>query len=283
MISENIKNLRKEKGLTQKELADLLHVTAQAVSRWEQGDVEPSVDTISNMAKIFGVTTDEVIDGPDKKPQPEVITEVKEKVVIEQSKPVLAVCEHCKKPIFESDDLVINTISQGRGHQSTQYLCLDCDLKIKAEKKMDEINYASSQRIKSFIWGTVSAAAVLVCMILFGGEFLSGAEQILVTILATALTFTFVSCIFLKNNFMGDMFTGIAEWGFVSFPGLIFSFDLGGFIWLIGMKLLFWVLGFLIGCATVFLALLVCLPLSAFVYPFALIKSFAKPELTEDV
>ena len=60
MISDNIKNLRKEKGLTQKELADLLHVTSQAVSRWEKGDVEPSVETLNNMAKIFNVSIDEL-------------------------------------------------------------------------------------------------------------------------------------------------------------------------------------------------------------------------------
>lgn len=39
MQSQNIKMFRMQKGLTQKELADLLHVTAQAVSRWEKGDV----------------------------------------------------------------------------------------------------------------------------------------------------------------------------------------------------------------------------------------------------
>ena len=77
MISKNIKALRMQKGLTQKELADLLHVTSQAVSRWEKGDVEPSIDTISEMASIFEVTTDEIIGGPDKKPKPESVTEVK--------------------------------------------------------------------------------------------------------------------------------------------------------------------------------------------------------------
>lgn len=42
MISDNIKNQRTKKGLTQKDLADRLHVTPQAISRWEKGDVEPS-------------------------------------------------------------------------------------------------------------------------------------------------------------------------------------------------------------------------------------------------
>ena len=68
MLSNNIKSLRMQNGLTQKELADKLHITSQAVSRWEKGEVEPSVSTIGQMAEIFGVTTDEIIGGPDKKP-----------------------------------------------------------------------------------------------------------------------------------------------------------------------------------------------------------------------
>ena len=114
MISKNIKALRMQKGLTQKELADLLHVTSQAVSRWEKGDVEPSIDTISEMASIFEVTTDEIIGGPDKKPKPEIVTEVKEKVVVEQGKPVLTICENCKRPIYESEEIVTQTRHHGR-------------------------------------------------------------------------------------------------------------------------------------------------------------------------
>ena len=55
MIGNNIKHYRMEKGYTQKDLADLLHVTAQAVSRWENGDVEPSIGTINEMVKIFEI------------------------------------------------------------------------------------------------------------------------------------------------------------------------------------------------------------------------------------
>ena len=61
MLAENIRALRNKKGLTQKELADLVHVTPQAVSRWESGDVEPSVATMQDMAKIFGVSIDELV------------------------------------------------------------------------------------------------------------------------------------------------------------------------------------------------------------------------------
>ena len=137
MISKNIKALRMQKGLTQKELADLLHVTSQAVSRWEKGDVEPSIDTISEMASIFEVTTDEIIGGPDKKPKPEIVTEVKEKVVVEQGKPVLTICENCKRPIYESEEIVTQTRHHGRSPSTTHYICSDCDKKIKAkEKKM---------------------------------------------------------------------------------------------------------------------------------------------------
>ena len=45
-IGSKIKEYRTKKGLTQKELAENLNVTFQAVSRWENGEVEPSIDTI---------------------------------------------------------------------------------------------------------------------------------------------------------------------------------------------------------------------------------------------
>ena len=283
MISKNIKNLRKEKGLTQKELADLLHVTSQAVSRWEKGDVEPSIDTISEMASIFEVTTDEIIGGPDKKPKPEVVTEVKEKVVVEQGKPVLTICENCKRPIYESEEIVTQTRHHGRSPSTTHYICTDCDKKIKEKQKQDAIDYGVSQRNKSFIWGSIIAIIVLLSGIIYAVTQGVDGGIIALVIILPILTYTFVSCMFLKNNFIGDTFISIASWGFVKFPGLIFSFDLGGFAWLIGMKILFWILGFALGLAAVLLALVICIPLSAIAYPFALMKSYSNPELTENI
>ena len=283
MISDNIKELRKQKGLTQKELADLLHVTSQAVSRWENGDVEPSVDTISNMAEICEVTTDEIIGGPEKKPKPEVITEVQEKIVVEQGKPVLTICEQCKRPIYESEEIVTQTRRHGRSPSTTHYICTDCDNKIKKEQKQKAIEYGISQRKKSFIYSSIIAVIVLISGIIFETTQKGDGGMIALVILLPILTYTFVSCMFLKNNFIGDTFITIASWGFVKFPGLIFSFDLGGFVWLIGMKILFWVLGIALGIAAVLLALVICMPLSVIAYPFALMKSYSNPELTEDI
>lgn len=283
MLSQNIKALRMQKGLTQKELADLLHVTSQAVSRWEKGDVEPSIDTISEMASIFDVTTDEIIGGPDKKPKPEVITEVKEKVVVEQGKPVLTICENCKRPIYESEEIVTQTRHHGRSPSTTHYICTDCDKKIKEKQKKDAIDYGISQRKKSFICSPIIAFAVLLSGIIYVATEGTDGGIIALIIILPILTYAFVSCMFLKNNFIGDTFITIASWGFVKFPGLIFSFSLDGFAWLIGMKILFWILGFALGLAAVLLALVICMPLSAIVYPFALMKSYSNPELTDNI
>ena len=57
MLGEKIKRIRNEKGMTQKELADKLFVTAQAVSRWENNEVEPSISTLIEIAKIFNNPT----------------------------------------------------------------------------------------------------------------------------------------------------------------------------------------------------------------------------------
>lgn len=60
-IGEKIVELRREKGVTQAELADQLHFTRQAVSNWERGITEPDAHTLPVLAAYFGITTDELL------------------------------------------------------------------------------------------------------------------------------------------------------------------------------------------------------------------------------
>lgn len=67
MVSDSIKKLRKEKKLTQDQLAEQLHVTRQAISNWEMGKTQPDVETLTQLAKIFGVSVERIIYGKEKK------------------------------------------------------------------------------------------------------------------------------------------------------------------------------------------------------------------------
>ncbi len=58
MLPEKLTTLRKEKGLSQNELAEMLYVTRQAVSRWETGEAAPSVDNLIALRDLYGVSVD---------------------------------------------------------------------------------------------------------------------------------------------------------------------------------------------------------------------------------
>jgi transcriptional regulator with XRE-family HTH domain len=58
-----ISKLRKEKDWTQLDLSDRLHVTPQAVSRWETGDSFPDLSTIVEIGKVFHVSVDDLLNG----------------------------------------------------------------------------------------------------------------------------------------------------------------------------------------------------------------------------
>jgi len=60
-MGEIISTLRKEKGMTQKELADLLNITDKAVSKWERDLAYPDTQTIPKLADILGVSVEELI------------------------------------------------------------------------------------------------------------------------------------------------------------------------------------------------------------------------------
>ena len=125
-------------------------------------------------------------------------------------------------------------------------------------------------RIKSFIFGGITAAVLIAIGI--------ATENILAFLVLALAAFTLVSCLILKNNFIGDMILEIFSWGFVRFPGLIFTLDLDGIIWLITVKLIFWLLGLLLAILAGLLAIALGLILSVFVYPFALVKNIRNTE-----
>lgn len=55
--------LRKEKGLTQKQLADILGVTDKAISRWETGKNYPDIELLEIISTTFNVTINELLEG----------------------------------------------------------------------------------------------------------------------------------------------------------------------------------------------------------------------------
>lgn len=57
-IGEKIKQLRKEKDITQEKLAEYLHISYQAISKWENNTASPDLSLIVPLANFFGVTTD---------------------------------------------------------------------------------------------------------------------------------------------------------------------------------------------------------------------------------
>jgi len=64
-LNEKLQELRKQKGLTQEELAEYLFVSRTAVSKWESGRGYPNIDSLKAIAKFFGVTIDELLSGEE--------------------------------------------------------------------------------------------------------------------------------------------------------------------------------------------------------------------------
>ena len=62
-IGRYIQHLRKSAGMTQKELADRLNISFQAVSKWENGDTLPDTGLLPELCKALGTTADKLLNG----------------------------------------------------------------------------------------------------------------------------------------------------------------------------------------------------------------------------
>ena len=59
--AQRLQQLRKEKGMSQEELAERLGVSRQAVSKWESGASDPSTANLIALARLFGISAEELL------------------------------------------------------------------------------------------------------------------------------------------------------------------------------------------------------------------------------
>lgn len=62
-FNEKLKQLRNSRGLTQEELASALFVSRTAISKWESGRGNPSIDSLKEISSFFSITLDELVSG----------------------------------------------------------------------------------------------------------------------------------------------------------------------------------------------------------------------------
>ena len=98
-IGNRIAKFRKAKGMTQEELASILGVSSQAVSKWENDASCPDISLLPQLSKVLGVTTDELLTGKND--------EVR-MVPVEQRKSLDALTLRIKVDSAEGDKVRVN-------------------------------------------------------------------------------------------------------------------------------------------------------------------------------
>ena len=295
-LGQKIKKLRNEKGLTQKDLADQVHVTFQTVSKWENDENEPDIGTLRELTKLFGCSMDYLLSEDDEQsveePQQEVVEaapvvapveQVTKTIIIHQNE--LHVCARCGEDINE-EDLVSEDITKKERHgRSTRTVSVGqtfyhkaCFEQVKKERaeaaRKAKLEKASSAKRRCFGWGFAGGTITLgisLWIFLSNTQYIHPALGVGLSLLAGYAIFSMLYCI-ISGSYIGDVFVWCAT-ASIRFPGLIFSWDLEGFIWVICMKILFAILGFLFGLLALGFAIAFSSTLGVFSFPFVLIHN----------
>ena len=81
MFSSNLRAAREKSGLSQRDVAQKLFVSAQAVGKWERGESTPSPEAIAEMAVLFGTTSDALLGVDTKKSLADTTSEAKREMI----------------------------------------------------------------------------------------------------------------------------------------------------------------------------------------------------------
>ena len=262
---EKITQLRKNFNMTQADLGEKLNVSPQAISKWERNQAEPDINTLKKMSILFNVSIDELLN---------------EEASLEDKKTdIIGFCTQCGSTVTQ-DNL---------GENSPKILCKNCleqnkkhqeESVIRAREQNEQKHQCDSstlrkKRNKSLIWGALAGILVLVFGLMVGITGTTSEDERLIWIISSIVfcysTFNMVSLLILDNTFVSDVIMWFLS-RTIRFPGVIFSFDIEGLVFLIVVKLLFAILGFLFGLLFAIIGLLIGNVLSIFAWPFSVAK-----------
>ena len=82
MLNENLKNIRKTKGLSQEELAIKLNVVRQTVSKWEQGRSVPDAELLLSLSEVLETPVSTLLGETVAEPEPDAIKALSEKLEV---------------------------------------------------------------------------------------------------------------------------------------------------------------------------------------------------------
>ena len=270
-FGEKIAALRKEQGMTQAELGTELNVTFQAVSKWERGESLPDFATMSKLAKLFGVPLTYFEEGGEIQVDEAHEEQPQEK---EENEKMIGVCTTCGMVVYDGQ----------QGRTSPSLVCQSCCekerqaavAKIKEQErkqaeakrqaefaKQAAIGAMRGKRNKGFIIGGIVAAIVLIITIVTAAKDPEPGAVIGGGIVTTIFTFTLVSQLVWGGVVRDVCLTGGA---IVGMPGVIFTLDLDGFIFLIAVKILFALLKMLIFLITTLFFVVVAFVISPFTF-----------------
>lgn len=249
---EKITALRKSHKMTQAELGAALNVTFQAVSKWERGESYPDFETLSKISKLFNVpisyfeeetAVDSVLGataginaatGANTATPPPAA----EATAAKAPPKMIGMCTVCGKIIHE-----------GEGAQTSPVLmCADCcraheelrqqSVKQAEQKKKEQVRGTKRIRNRGLIWGAIITAVVGVLLIILFSK--SGAAALTGVIAFTILfVYPFTSQLFWDGTVVEVCLCGCK---IIGTPGVIFTLDLDGILFLIGVKILFMIL-----------------------------------------
>lgn len=296
---KKIAELRLAKNMTQAQLGKELNVTAQAVSKWEKGASEPDLNTIKSICELFEITPDEFFGSEPKNKNDETESEENADVsatevasvynsaendgvlAADEKRTHMEICSRCGKKLYSNAEFEIREkkdfdTDDFSVKNPREIICSDCLAKEKIEKNRAELEKDRGSVTRGLVTGSITGALAAIIAAIAAAPYFETVQLVFLALGVGYGCFAFVSQCF-YCEFLIDMLLFFCRT--LKFPAIIFSFDLDGIAFLIGLKILFAIIGAVFSITVFLFGLVFCLAVAAVTFPF----SFAvnKRSLTE--